>query len=155
VALVQKALEDAGEPTFVLSRVDLDRPGPHFTVDTLTILHRVYPAAKIWFLIGADSLADLPKWRTPLGILDLARLGVLPRPGSMPDLERLATELTSTDRAMTSADLRERVDWLSGPAVDVSSSALRERVRQGLPLRFLVPPSVEAYVRQHQLYCTG
>jgi nicotinate-nucleotide adenylyltransferase len=145
VALVEAALADAGEPTFRLSRVDVDRPGPHFTADSLEILSQAYPEAALWFLIGADSLADLAKWRSPDRIIALGRLGVLPRPGYEPDLQQLAARLEVRD-------LRERIDWLMGPSLDVSSTALRERVRCGVPLRFLVPPTVEAYVRCHHLY---
>lgn len=155
VGMVQAALADAGEPAFQLSRVDLDRPGPHYTVDALTILQETYPAAKLWFLIGGDSLEDLPKWRAPSRILAQARLGVLPRPGYDPDLDALAARLSAEEDAVTHVSLRECIDWLIGPALDISSSALRERARRRLPLRFLVPPSVEAYVRQHQLYDVG
>jgi nicotinate-nucleotide adenylyltransferase len=153
--LVLAALADARQPTFLLSRVDLDRPGPHYTVDTLAILREQHPAAEIWFLIGADSLADLPKWRAPRRIIALARLGVLARPGYAPDLGSLAARLPPPDGSEKPIDLRQQIDWLSGPALDVSSSALRARARQALPLRFLVPPSVEIYVREHHLYAPG
>jgi nicotinate-nucleotide adenylyltransferase len=143
VALLEAALADAGEPAFFLSRVDLDRPGPHYTVDALTALREAYPAAQVWFLIGSDSLADLPRWRDPARIIALARLAVLARPGSAPDFDQLSAAVPH---------LRQRVDWLSGPPLDLSSSALRARVHQGLPLRYLVPPSVEAYVHEHGLY---
>jgi nicotinate-nucleotide adenylyltransferase len=152
VALVQAALADAGEPAFSLSRIDLDREGPHFTVHTLTILRDAFPTAEMWFLIGGDSLADLAKWREPSQIISLARLGVLSRPGYTPDLDALAAGLSIGDGSGAPWDLRQRIDWLIGPSLDISSSALRERVRQRLPLRFLVPPSVEAYVRKHNLY---
>jgi len=152
VALVQAALADACEPAFVLSRIDLDRAGPHYTVDTLTLVRETHPDADVWFLIGADSLNDLPKWYMPNQIIMLARLGVLPRLGYEPDLDVLAMRLGSADAEVPRVALRSRVDWLAGPALDVSSSALRERVRRQLPLRFLVPPSVEGYVRRHHLY---
>jgi len=155
VALVESALADAGEPAFVLSQVDLDRPGPHYTVDTLMMLRTAYPAAVMWFLIGGDSLADLPKWRDPIGIIALARLAVLPRPGYDPDLDALTERLSLDDALSRKLDLRQRVDWLMGPSLDVSSSALRERAHRGLPLRYLVPPSVEIYVRRHRLYDAG
>jgi nicotinate-nucleotide adenylyltransferase len=158
VALVEMALADAGEPAFVLSRVDLDRPGPHFTVDTLRLLHAAFPAAEMWFLIGADSLVDLPEWRDPARIITLARLAVLSRPGFRPDLDALAERPAFEDARLQKVDLRQRIDWLIGPSLDVSSSALRERAQRGLPLRYLVPPSVEAYVRRHGLYdarCQG
>ena len=152
VALVQAALADASEPAFALSRVDVDRPGPHYTVDTLKILHEAYPAAQIWFLIGADSLADLPKWRMPQRIINGVRLGVLSRPGYVADLDALAARLSVVDGSATAIDLRQHIDWLTGPSLDISSTALRARARQKLPLRYLVPPSVEVYVREHNLY---
>ena len=143
LAMLRLALQDADEPAFCLSRVDVDRPGPHYTVDALTLLQQRFPAAQIWFLIGADSLVDLPHWRAPARIIDLARLAVLPRPGAAPDVDALSVAVPR---------LRQRLDWLAGPPLALSSSALRERVRQGLPLRYLVSPSVEAYVRAHDLY---
>jgi nicotinate-nucleotide adenylyltransferase len=152
VALVEMALADASEPAFVLSRVDLERPGPHYTADTLKMLHAELPAAEMWFLIGGDSLADLPKWRDPARIITLARLAVLPRLGYEPDLDALAACLPRDDGLLLKVDLHQRIDWLMGPSLDVSSSALRERARRGLPLRYLVPPSVEAYVCRHGLY---
>jgi nicotinate-nucleotide adenylyltransferase len=152
VALVELALADAGEPAFVLSQVDLDRPGPHYTVDTLMMLRAAYPAAEMWFLIGGDSLDDLPKWRDPVRIIALARLAVLPRPGYEPDVDALTKRLPLDDALLQKVDLRQRIDWLMGPSLDVSSSALRERAHRGLPLRYLAPPSVEAYVRRHRLY---
>ncbi len=143
LAMLRLALQDAGEPAFCLSRVDVDRPGPHYTVDALTMLQQKFPVAQLWFLIGADSLVDLPHWRDPARIIDMARLSVLPRPGAQPDVDALAAAVPH---------LRQRLDWLTGPPVALSSSALRERVRQGLPLRYLVPPPVEAYVHAHSLY---
>jgi len=143
VALLQAALSDANEPAFCLSRVDLDRPGPHYTVDALALLQKAHPEAEFWFLIGADSLADLTKWRDPVRIVVLARLAVLARSGAGPDMRQLSA---------TVPGLTGRIDWLTGPALDVSSSALRERVRHGFPLRFLVPPAVETYVQGHGLY---
>lgn len=151
-ALVEAALADVCEPAFVLSRIDIDRPGPHYTADTLALIHDEYPGADVWFLVGADSLNDLPKWYKPNQILLMARLGVLPRPGYAPDLEVLTTLLKGVDAGVPRVPLRSQVDWLAGPSLDVSSSALRERVRRGLPLRFLVPPSVADYVRRYHLY---
>jgi nicotinate-nucleotide adenylyltransferase len=142
-AMTQAALDDAATPTFHLCRVDLDRPGPHYTVDALAVLRELYPLAEIWFLIGTDSLADLPRWRDPAGIVNLARLAVLPRSGATPDLDELAA---------TVPGLLRRVDWLAGPPLDLSSSALRARARQGLPLRYLVPPAVETFIRERGLY---
>jgi nicotinate-nucleotide adenylyltransferase len=152
LAMLEGALAEVDEPAFAISRVDVDRPGPHFTVDALTILERTYPAAQLWFLIGGDSLADLADWREPGQILSLARLAVLSRPGYGPDLEALAGRLSRNGVPMTAQDLAYRVDWLMEPTLDVSSTALRKRAARGLPLRFLVPGSVEAYIEKHKLY---
>ena len=152
VALVQAALAGAAEPSFRFSRVDLDRPGPQYTVDTLTILREACPLSELWLLIGADSLADLSKWREPARIVTLARLAVLPRPGYSPDLDAVAVHLASGDLPAKTLDLCQRVDWLTGPSLDVSSTELRARARRGLPLRYLVPPAVEEYVREQKLY---
>ncbi len=152
LAMVRAALADAGEPAFCLSRVDVDRPGPHYTVDTLTMLRAEYPAAQIWLIIGADSLTDLPHWHDPARIITLARLAVLARPGYEPKLNHLAARLPPCNNTAPPPDLRQHIEWLPGPSSDTSSSALRQRARQGLPLRYLMPCSVQAYIHKHGLY---
>lgn len=140
-AMVQAAIAD--NPGFALSRVDLNRPGPHYTVDMLALVKQEYPDAELVFLMGGDSLAQLPSWRDPAGIARLACLAVMRRPGYEPDLEAL-------ERAVPG--LCERLLWIDAPPLALSSSDLRRRVREGLPLRYLVPPPVEAYIREHRLY---
>ena len=141
VAMVEAAIAD--NPAFAVSRVDLYRPGPHYTVETLALLRQEYPGAELYFLMGGDSLADLLAWRDPARIVRQATLAVMPRPGSQPDLEML-------ERAVPG--LRERLIWLDAPHLGISASDLRRRARAGLSLRYLVPPSVEGYIRQHRLY---
>jgi nicotinate-nucleotide adenylyltransferase len=140
-AMVEAAIAD--NPGFSLSRVDLDRPGPHYTADTLALLQDTYPKAELFFLIGGDSLAQLAAWHDPAGIVQRARLAVMPRPGWEVDLHELE---------QTVPEICERLVWLDTPSLDISASDLRRRARQGLPLRYLVPPAVEAYVREHRLY---
>ena len=140
-AMVEMSIAD--NPAFALSRVDLDRPGPHYTVDTLTLLQRQQPEADLYFLIGGDSLAQFITWRDPAGIVRQAWLAVMERPGYEPHLEGLEQAVPG---------LRERLVWLDVPRLDISASDLRRRVRQGLPIRYLVPPPVEAYVRENGLY---
>jgi len=141
VAMVEAAI--AGNPAFALSRVDIDRPGPHYTVEMLALVQRQYPGAELYFLMGGDSLADLLTWRDPAGIVRETRLAAMPRPGCKPDLEMLEQAVPG---------LRERLTWLDAPYLDISSSDLRRRACEGLPLRYLTPPSVEAYIRRHRLY---
>ena len=140
-ALVQAAI--AGNPAFALSRVDIARPGPHYTDDMLALLHQEHPQAELFFLMGGDSLADFAAWRNPAAIVRQARLVVMARPGYDPDLGAL-------ERA--APGLCERLTWLDVPYLGISSSDLRHRARAGLPLRYLVPPPVEDYIHEHHLY---
>jgi nicotinate-nucleotide adenylyltransferase len=141
VAMVEAAI--AGNKDFTVSRVDLDRPGPHYTVDTLGILTRAYPDAVLLFLMGGDSLAEFASWRDPSGIVRQARLAVMARPGWEADLASLVEEIP---------DIRDRLILLDAPYLEISGTDLRRRVRRGLPIRYLVPPGVEEYVREHKLY---
>lgn len=140
-AMVEAAI--AGQPAFALSRVDLDRPGPHYTVDMLALLQQALPESELYFLLGSDSLHDLPRWRDPAGIVRQVRLAVLGRPGWEADWEALEQAVPG---------LRERLVRLEAPMLDISSTDLRRRARQGLPLTGLVPPAVEEYILQHEIY---
>jgi nicotinate-nucleotide adenylyltransferase len=141
VAMVEAAI--AGNPAFVLSHVDLDRSGPHYTVEMLALLRRENPGADLYFLMGGDSLAEFLTWRDPVGIVQQARLAVMQRPGCEPDLVALEQAVPG---------LYERFVWLDAPYLDIAASDLRRRVRVGLPLRYLVPPPVEDYIREYHLY---
>jgi nicotinate-nucleotide adenylyltransferase len=133
----------AGNDAFCVSRVDLERPGPHYTVDTLALLHDRHPDAEFFFLMGGDSLEEFPHWRDAPGILRQTRLAVMPRWGARPDMERL-------ERAVPG--ISQRLSWLDVPTLDISSTELRRRVRQDLPLRYLVPAAVETYIQALGLY---
>ena len=143
VAMVEAAIAD--NSAFVLSRVDLNRPGPHYTVEMLALLQQDYPGAELHFLMGGDSLAEFLTWRDPAGIVREATLAVMQRPGWEADLEALERSVPG---------IRERLVWLDVPHLDISSSDLRRRACEGLPLRYLIPPPVAAYIRQHRLYET-
>ncbi len=141
-AMVERAIAD--NPGFALSRVDLDRSGPHYTVDTLGLLREQHPDVATWyFLMGEDSLHELPKWREPEGILQQATLGVMPRVGQRADVLGMRAHFPL---------LAERLIWLDVPPLHISATDLRLRVRKSLPLRYLVPPTVAAYIEEHQLY---
>jgi len=139
--MVEAAVAD--NPAFALSRVDLDRPGPHYTVDMLALLQREYPGAELFFLMGGDSLAQFLAWRDPASIVRQARLAVMQRPSYEPDLAALEQTIPA---------IRERLVWLDAPYLDIAASDLRRRAGDGLPLRYLVPPAVEAYIRERRLY---
>jgi len=139
--MVELAIAD--DPRFALSRADLDRPGPHYTVDLLAIIQQQYPAAALWFIMGEDSLSDLPRWHDPARIIQLARLAVLRRPGYEPDWPTL-------DRALP--NLRACIDWIDHAEIAISASDIRQRVQHGLSITSFVPASVIDYLMAQQLY---
>ncbi len=141
--LAMTQLTIAQDPHFALCRLDLDRPGPHYTADLLALLKAQYgPFALFWFLVGEDSLRDLGKWQSPERILDICRLAVYPRPGS-PIRWDLLEQLIP--------DIREKIDWLDGPPFELASSLIRKRIRKGQPIQ-QVPTAVCTYIETHKLY---
>ena len=146
VAMVELAI--AGNPAFALSRVEVDRAGPSYSVDTLRRLRREWGDAKntsMWFIVGTDALAQLPRWRDPAGVLAQARLAVVRRPGAAVDLEPLAAELPQLEAAL---------DWVDGPLIDISATDLRRRVAEGRSIRYRVPEAVREYIEANGLYRT-
>jgi nicotinate-nucleotide adenylyltransferase len=132
----------ADNPQFGVSRQDLDRPGPSYTADLLRSVAAT--DRQLFFVVGADILPELPRWREPAEILRLACLVVVSRPGSpRPDQEGLERLLPG---------LRDRVEVIDIPGVAIASRDLRERVRRGQPIRYLTPRSVERYILDHDLY---
>jgi len=143
--MVARAIAD--NPLFQLSRLDIDRPPPSYTVDLLQSLQASDRRTELFFLVGADILPELPKWRAPEEVLRLARLVVVNRPGSpFPNLDELELALPGA---------RERADVVRIPGVDISAADLRARVRSDQPIRYLTPPAVEQYVREKRLYQPG
>ena len=135
VRLLRAALAGTG---FALSTLELSRPGPSYTVDTLDLMKKKHEGADLWLLLGADSLHDLPTWREPDGILARARLAVASRPGFA--------------AGRVPAKTLKRVDWLPNAPVAIASRDLRKRVAQGRSIRFLVPARVERLVSRLGLY---
>ena len=133
----------AGDPRFALSRADLDRPGPHYTVELLAIIQGQYPDAALWFILGEDSLGDLLRWRDPARVIQLARLAVLRRPGYEPDWATL-------DRALP--DVRTRIDWIEHAEIDISASSIRRRIKAGQSIAPCVPARVIDYLVEQRLY---
>lgn len=141
LAMVELALR--GEP-FELSRVDIDRPAPHYALDTVRILSGQNPGADLLYLMGSDSLNDLPAWHRPAELVAALRyIGVMRRPGETPDLPTLEQALPG---------LTAKVRFVETPPVDISASEVRARVRCGEPIEPLVPPRVARYIHKHGLY---
>lgn len=141
VAMVELAIN--GNPKFSLSRVDVDRPGPSYTVDTLRLLRQEYPQAAFWFILGADALHSFPRWRDHKGILAQARLAVVRRPSVAIDMAALNQTLPQ---------LQAAVDWVDAPLIDISSTDIRRRAADGLSLRYRVPDPVFDYIDANKLY---
>ncbi len=142
--MVKLAIAD--DARFALSLADLERPGPSYTVDLLRQLRATLdPRVELYFLAGADVLQELPDWRQPRQMVELATaVVVLGRPGwPPPDGTSLEHRLGARPGSIRS---------LSMPGVDIASRALRERVRAGQPISYLTPPAVEAYIAAHDLY---
>jgi nicotinate-nucleotide adenylyltransferase len=141
LAMLRLATE--GVPWLEIDQLELERGGPSFTVDTLAELTIRRPATGLVFLMGEDSLRDLPTWREPGRIVELAELGVATRSGVELELEDLYARVPGA---------RDRVEVVEIPDVSIASRDLRRRVAEGRPIAFQVPRSVERYVTEHRLY---
>jgi nicotinate-nucleotide adenylyltransferase len=142
IAMVQLAIAD--NPRFELCLLELERGGLSYTVETLRELHRREPGIEPYFIIGMDSLVDLPSWHDPTGVLREAQLVAVHRAGwDVPDLDQLERVVPG---------VRDRVRILRIPGLDISSTDLRDRVMKAQPVRYLIPDSVIAYIQAHALY---
>jgi len=141
--MVRLAIAD--KPYFSLSAMEVERAGPSYTVDTMAELRSQLGAGdELFFILGWGSLAELPRWREPDRLIQLCRLVAVPRPGSpTPDLEALESTIPGISR---------QVILLDKPRIDISASAIRQRVARGLPIQHLVPGSVAEYIAQNRLY---
>ncbi len=134
----------AGAPGFELSTVEIQRPGPHYTIETLEKLRTQFPAADFVVLIGGDSLRDLPTWQRPTDILSACRyLGVMRRPGDSIQLDTLERSLPG---------LGEKIRFVDAPQLEISSSTIRNRIAEGGHYRYYLQPDVYEYIEQEKLY---
>jgi len=141
--LAMTRLAIADNPAFVLDTTDIDRPAPHYTATLLPIIQSQYPQADLWLVLGSDSLQDLPNWHYPHDLLAQCRLAVLERPGVRLDWSAL-------DRMLP--ELRDRLDWLTGPSMLISATMVRQFAAAGRSLRYLITEPVHQYITQHHLY---
>jgi len=142
LAMVKLALADT--PEFELSMVDIDRPSPHFAVDTVKIIAAQNPDAELVYLMGGDSLHDLPAWHQPKDFVSVCdSIGVLRRPGDdidLPALEKMLPGLTA------------KVRFMDAPLLDIAAHDIRERIAMGHPYRFYLPAGVYKFIRKNNLY---
>ncbi len=133
----------AGHAAFAVSEIEATRPGPHYSVETLETVCHDRPGDELFFLIGADSLADLPYWREPARIAQMATIVVVNRPGleevgpgTLPDFGPGAHPLLA----------------VTIPPIGIASTDLRRRLAEGRSVRYMVPRGVEAYIDAEGLY---
>ena len=124
----------SADARFKLSRMELDRPGPSYTVDTLRELAERRPGDELWLILGSDQAAALPRWHEPEAVRELASIAVFERPG--------------TPREEVAGD----VTFLDMPLLDVSSTLIRRRAAEGRPIRYLVPDKVAHFIGAQSLY---
>jgi nicotinate-nucleotide adenylyltransferase len=133
----------AGEPGVEVSALEIERGGVSYTVDTLQAIHDMHPDAELTLIVGADTARTLPGWREPGRLFQLAQLAVAEREGL--DAQALRETLAGLHPARS-------VRFLRMDRVDVSSTSVRERAGQGLPVAALVGKGVAAYIAEHGLY---
>ncbi len=133
-----------GHDRFILSRVDLDRAPPHYAADTVAIFRGRYPDDDLVYMIGEDSLRDLPEWVRPQEFLSyINRLGVLARPRVETNFEKLEDHLSG---------ITEKTRLVSEPLLQISSSIIRKRIKEGRPYRYFLLPAVMEIIEEHHLY---
>ncbi len=140
--MIERAI--AGNPVFRASRADADRPGPHYTLDMVRIFQgQLPPGGELYFLMGYDSLAELPGWHRPQELVAACRLVALTRYNVPLDWGHLEARLPG---------IRERVTLLDMPELEISSNQIQARVRTGRSIRYLVPEAAREYIEARGLY---
>ncbi|MBZ0275097.1 MAG: nicotinate-nucleotide adenylyltransferase [Anaerolineae bacterium] len=141
--LAMLELATADNVSFRISRIDIDRAGPHYSLNMVQIIREEHPDAELFFVMGGDSFHDLPTWHRPDELIRLCKLGVMRRPldGIEPDMhESLLPGLAA------------RTVMIDAPILQISSSDIVRRIQTGRSVRYLVPEVVLAYIKTHDLY---
>ena len=133
-AMVELAIADC--PDFAASRLELDRPGKSYTVETLRLLHQLYPRAELFFIIGTDNIGQLDEWHDLEGIFAQCTVVAGARPGEVADDPKLLA----------------RLRFIDTPLIELSSTEIRSRLAAGLSIRYMVPEAVEAHILAKGLY---
>lgn len=141
-------LATASNPHFTVSTIDLERPGPTYSVDTVTELRAGLGAgAKLYFIVGLDAVKELPTWRSPARLMESCQIVAVRRPGhGALDMRSLESGVPGASEHITPVDV---------PQVDISATEIRRRVSRGMSIRYLVPETVEEYIATHGLYAQG
>ena len=131
-------------PQFRLSRVDIERSAPTFAYESVQILRKTYPGEQLIYLVGADSLQDLPKWEQPQELVGSCdQIGVMHRTGSHIDLDLLEGQIPG---------LSAKLVWVGAPVIEISASTIRQRIGKNLPVRYFLPHAVYQIIQEKGLY---
>jgi len=141
--MLRLALDD--RPHFRISEMEIERPGPTYTIDTISALKGGLNAGdELFFILGQDSLMQIPQWYRAKELVQLCYLAAAPRPGvKKPDLKALEAEIPG---------IKQRIMLMKEPKVDINATDIRERVARGLSVRHLVPEPVNRYIKEQKLY---
>jgi nicotinate-nucleotide adenylyltransferase len=140
--MLQRAI--AGNPSFEISYLEINRPGPHYTIDTVRLLSELEPDVDVILLLGGDSLRNLPTWRFCAELVaGVSKIGVMRRPSDPFDMPALEEKIPG---------LTEKVDFIDAPLQDLASREIRRRVASGEAYRYYVHPSVYGYIEENHLY---
>lgn len=141
--LAMTAAGIANNSSFAISDLEVRRGGVSYTVDTLRYFREQMPGIDLWLITGADAAMTLPRWHEIEQLLALCRIAVVERPGYYFDRDALVHQLPGA---------QDRIETFDGPALDISASEVRKRLREGRPVRYHLPPAVLAYIQEHRLY---
>ena len=142
LAMVNLAVD--ANPYFELSRIEIDREGPHFAIDTLELLKNENPDTDLVYVMGGDSLHDFLSWHRPADIVAACHeIGVMRRPDDFIDLSELD---------MAIPNIRSKLRFVDAPLLEIASSEIRRRAALGLPIRYYLPNPVYDYIRDYGLY---
>jgi nicotinate-nucleotide adenylyltransferase len=146
LAMLEATIAD--NPTFELSRVEIDRPGPHYTVDTMRLLKKEYPVDTLIYLMGGDSLRDLlVNWYKPAEFIQACDvIGVMRRPQDQIDLESLEATIPG---------ISAKVEFMNAPLLEIAARQIRRRVAEGRPYRYYLPEAVYQIIQKKKLYQTN
>lgn len=135
----------ASNPFFQASTLEVDRPGLSYTVDTVREVLRFYPGAQVYFITGADAVMEIMTWKNVEQLLSICRFIAATRPGYRMD-ELLA------NLELLPENLKQNISCMEVPALAISSTDIRRRVREGKPFKYLLPEPVEGYIIENRLY---
>jgi len=143
LAMVRLAV--ASNPYFKVSTMEIDRPGLSYSIDTvLELKAKLGAKSEIYFIVGPDALAELPKWKDPARLVEICQVVGIGRPGhAQADLSTLESSIPGVS---------QRIMLMNVPQIDISATEIRRQVAQGLSIRYLVPEAVEKYIQEHELY---